>query len=147
MQAVAATAILLSTAGVGDAASHGSGHAPAAVESEHADDASGRGIKLGEFHLRSYYPVEAQKSIIRFVLFATATGDDIADIRRLVRERQHRIRDQVITATRLVPLAELNSPDLKSLRRRILLRLRRTLPDLSLEDVYVSDFQLKVQSL
>jgi hypothetical protein len=138
---------LLGNGKLSHAASHGAGHAPSADEIEHAGDASGRGIELGEYHLRSYYPVEAQKSIIRFVLYATAAPDHLADTRRLVRERRHRIRDQVITATRMVPLNEFDAPDLKSFRRRIHWRLRRALPELMLEDVYVSEFQLKVQSL
>ena len=64
-----------------------------------------------------------------------------------MQNRQHKIRDQVITATRLVPLVEFDQADLASFRRRILLRLRRTLPELKIDDVYVSNFELKVQSL
>jgi hypothetical protein len=51
----------------------------------------------------------------------------------------------VITVSRLIPLAHFDESDLKTFRRRILLRLRRALPELVLVDVYVSDFQLKVQ--
>jgi hypothetical protein len=47
----------------------------------------------------------------------------------------------------MVPLAYFDEPDLKTFRRRILLRLRRALPALVIDDVYVSDFQLRVQSL
>jgi hypothetical protein len=129
------------------AASHGAGHESTAEGVDNAGDASGQGIELGEYDIRSYYPVEAQKSIIRFVLYAKAAGDHHAQTRQLVTERRHRIRDQVITATRMVGLAEFDAPDLKTFRRRILLRLRRALPELMLEDVYVSDFQLKVQHL
>jgi hypothetical protein len=53
----------------------------------------------------------------------------------------------VITATRLAPLAVYNEADLASFRRRILVRLRRAMPELVLEDVYISDFTLIVKSL
>jgi hypothetical protein len=46
-----------------------------------------------------------------------------------------------------VPLAEFDEAELKSFRRRILLRLRRAIPELELKDVFVSEFELKVQSL
>jgi len=119
----------------------------AAAESDDAAGAKTRGIEIGEFRIRAYYPVQAQKSMVRFVLFATVSGERYSDSKRMMRNRQHKIRDQVITATRLVPLVEFDQADLLSFRRRILLRLRRTLPELEIEDVYVSNFELKVQSL
>jgi hypothetical protein len=126
-------------------ASHGETEAEA--ESDVAAGAKTRGIELGEFRIRAYYPVQAQKSMVRFVLFATVAGERYSDTKRIVRNRQHKIRDQVITATRMVPLVEFDQADLGSFRRRILLRLRRTLPELEIDDVYVSNFELKVQSL
>jgi hypothetical protein len=129
------------------ASSHGGSAEPAEEEVDHAGDAMTRGIELGEFHLRSHYPVQAQKSIVRFVLYAISGGEHLAETRRLVKAREHRIRDQVIIATRQAPLADFDAPDLKRFRRRILLRLRRALPELILDDIYISDFQLKVQHL
>jgi hypothetical protein len=127
------------------AASHE--EAEAEPELDEASAAKTRGIEIGEFRIRAYYPVQAQKSMVRFVLFVTVPGERYADTKRLVQNRQHKIRDQVITATRLVPLVEFDQTDLASFRRRILLRLRRTLPELKIDDVYVSNFELKVQSL
>jgi hypothetical protein len=106
-----------------------------------------RGIEVGEFRIRAYYPVQAQKSMVRFVLHLTAKGERYASLQTLVKTRRHKIRDQVITGTRLVPLADFDEADLKSFRRRIVLRLRRTMPELPLDDAYVSNFELKVQSL
>jgi hypothetical protein len=117
------------------------------LENDDASTAKTRGIEIGEFRIRTYYPVQAQKSMVRFVLFVTVSGEQYSDMKRLVQNRQHRIRDQVITATRMVPLVDFDQSDLKSFRRRILLRLRRTLPELEIDDVYVSNFELKVQSL
>jgi hypothetical protein len=130
--------------------SHGeSSHGETEAEAE-SDDVAGaktRGIELGEFRIRAYYPVQAQKSMVRFVLFARVSGEQYAASKKVMQNRQHKIRDQVITATRMVPLVEFDQPDLASFRRRILLRLRRSLPELEIDDIYVSNFELKVQSL
>jgi hypothetical protein len=132
------------------ASAHGdNSHGETETEAE-SDDAAGaktRGLELGEFRIRAYYPVQAQKSMVRFVLFATVSGERYSTSKQLMQNRRHKIRDQVITATRMVPLVEFDQPDLASFRRRILLRLRRTLPELEIDDVYVSNFELKVQNL
>jgi hypothetical protein len=152
---IAAITFALAACGTGLASAHGetshgeTSHGETGAETE-SDDAAGaktRGIEIGEFRIRAYYPVQAQKSMVRFVLFATVSGERYSDTKRMMRNRQHKIRDQVITATRMVPLVEFDQSDLASFRRRILLRLRRTLPELEIDDVYVSNFELKVQSL
>jgi hypothetical protein len=148
--ALAAITLAMAACGSCLASAHGeAAHGEAAEEAE-SDDAAGaktRGFELGEFRIRAYYPVQAQKSMVRFVLFATVSGERYSASKRLMQDRRHKIRDQVITATRMVPLVEFDQPDLASFRRRILLRLRRTLPELEIDDVYVSNFELKVQSL
>jgi hypothetical protein len=119
-----------------------------AVSNEVANSASAvRGVELGEFQIRSYYPVEAQKSTVRFRLYAAAPADRLADIDELVENNRHKLRDQVITATRLAPLSAFDEPDLTSFCRRILARLRRALPELEIDNVYVSDFKLAIKSL
>jgi hypothetical protein len=57
------------------------------------------------------------------------------------------LRDLVITATRLTPLNAFQEPDLATFRRRILMRLRRALPELTVEDLYFSEFDLTIKSL
>jgi hypothetical protein len=130
-----------------------SGHGSAAAElhgghSGHSDPgSSSSAIDLGEYRIRSYYPVQAQKSIVRFVVYATAPPERLAEGKQLVAHRRHKIRDQIITATRMMPLAEFDDPELKRFRRRIVLRLRRAEPDLPIEELYISNFELQVQSL
>jgi hypothetical protein len=130
-----------------------SGHgAPAHPPEEAADnvDYSGlktRGIDLGEYRVRTYYPVDAQKSTVRFVLHASVSSERYAEMQRLVEQHKNKLRDQVITATRMSPLAIFDEPGLDTFRRRVFLRLRRALPELAIDDVYVSEFQLTVKSL
>jgi hypothetical protein len=149
MRASAAITLWMMACDAALAGPHGTSHGEAETESE-SDEALAsktRGIELGEFRIRAYYPVQAQKSMARFVLYAKVAGERFSATKQFVEARRHKIRDEVITATRLVPLVDLDQADLSNLRRRILLRLRRTLPELKIDDVYVSNFELKVQSL
>jgi hypothetical protein len=126
-----------------DAAEHG---AASGAEVDHAA-VQKNAIALGEFRIRSYYPIQARKSIVQFVLYATSEEGQLAAAREHVQNRQHKVRDLVITATRMTPLADFDEPDLSRFRRRILLRLRRMMPALTIKEIYVSRFELKVKSL
>jgi hypothetical protein len=105
------------------------------------------GASLGDFRIRAYYPVEAKRSTVTFTLFAVVATENVAEFERLLENRRHKARDQVIVATRLVPLADFDDPELKEFRRRILLRLRRMLPELAIDDIYVSNFQFEVRDI
>ena len=105
------------------------------------------GISLGDYRIRSHYQVDAQKSIVRFSLFATVKDEHLNEVNRLVEEHRQKLRDLVITATRLTPPTAFQEPDLATFRRRILMRLRRALPELTVEDLYFSEFDLTIKSL
>lgn len=120
---------------------------PAEIEIPEAGPDEIRGIELGEFKIRSDYPAEAQKSTVQFSLYFSVKGDHLAATTKLVEEHRQKLRDEVITATRLTPLAVFEEPDLKTFRRRILVRLHRTLPELAAEELFVSNFSLMVKSL
>ena len=129
------------------------------AESEHGsheeaeavpEDTSGLktvGIELGEYKIRTDYPVQSQKSTVRFVLYAAVKGEHSAEMRHIVDEHRQKVRDLVITSTRLAPLILFEEPDFASFRRRLIIRLRRTFPELAVEDLYISDFGLMVKSL
>jgi hypothetical protein len=68
-------------------------------------------------------------------------------MRKLVDANEHKLRDQVITVTRMTPIIAFDEPQLDSFRRRVKLRLLRALPELAVEDVHISEFQLTVKSL
>lgn len=151
---IARTALLVAAAmlALGAGRAHAAEHEH--TESEPAQPAGGEnsgaktsGIELGQFRIRTDYPVEAQKSTVRFVLYAAVKGDRSAEMQQLVEEHRQKVRDLVITATRLAPLAVFEEPDLTTFRRRILIRLRRSIPELAAEDLYISDFGLMVKSL
>lgn len=134
---------------------HGQAAEPAAVEANAvagsaAEAPSGKaihGVSLGDYRIRSYYQVDAQKGTIRFSLFATVKGEHFDEMQRLVEEHRQKLRDLVIMATRLAPLAVFQEPDLATFRRRVLVRLRRAIPDLKIEDLYLSEFDVTIKTL
>jgi hypothetical protein len=117
------------------------------AEEEEVSDSPIRGISLGEFRIRAYYPIEAKRSTVTFTLYAIVPSENSADFRSLLEHRTHKVRDQVITAARLVPLPDFDDPKLRDFRRRIMLRLRRTMPELIIDDLYISDFHLEVRGI
>jgi hypothetical protein len=142
--AVAAALMVRSVSGVEAHAAE-----PAAVESnvEAGSGTTIHGISLGDYQIRSYYVVDAQKSTVRFSLCATVKDEHFREMESLVEEHRQKLRDQVIMATRLSPLAVFQEPELATFRRRILVRLRRALPELTVEDQSDSDFDLVIKSL
>lgn len=147
VSAVAFIASGIGFANVGFAGGHGHSAKAVEAENEFASDAKIRGLELGEYRIRAYHLVEAQKSTVRFVLHGAVASENFAAAQQVVDNRQHKLRDEVITATRMTPLILFNEPDLTSFRRRLLVRLRRNIPELTIDDVFVSEFQLTVKSL
>jgi hypothetical protein len=105
------------------------------------------GVSLGDYRIRSYYHVDAQKGTVRFSLFATVKDEYFGQMQQLVEEHRQKLRDQVIMATRLAPLTVFQEPDLAAFRRRVLVRLRRAIPELNIEDLYLSEFDVTIKSL
>ena len=122
---------------------------PATAESNVKADSKAEihGVSLGDYRVRSFHQVDAQKSTVRFTLYATVKDEHFAEVQRLVEEHRQKLRDQVITATRLAPLNVFQEPDLATFRRRVLVRLRRAVPELVIEDLCISDFDLAIKSL
>jgi len=142
--------------GHGAADAHGGGHggghaapgAAAATDDEVSEESKSgyRAIKLGEFQIRTSNSVLSRKDNVNFILHATVKNKDFPAFERRYRNHKNKVRDHVITATRLVPIEDYDDPELQQFRRRILLRLRRALPELPIADVYLSDFALSVES-
>jgi hypothetical protein len=101
--------------------------------------------KLGEFTVKNFRPVEQEQLVIRLAVYAEVAQDDKTRFEALWPSHQQRVRSQIITATRILSPQEFDDPQLQALRRRIYLRLRRTLPDLPIEQIYVSDFSYLVE--
>lgn len=129
-------------------ASSGHGGHAEPVEEEVVESATGfRGVDLGEFSVRTFRPSPLRREDVSFRLHLSVKNEEFPHFDKLFEYRKNKVRDQVITATRLVPVEKYDDPELVTFRRRILLRLRRTLPELKIEDIHVSDFNLRVGGL
>ena len=83
-------------------------------------------MKLGEFSIRVYHTVSSRKDNVTFILLRDGRQRRTSKtFEHLYAIRKNKVRDQVIVATRLVPIDDYDDPELKKFRRRILLRLRR----------------------
>lgn len=100
---------------------------------------------LEKIIIKNHRPIEGEQLTIKLMLHIEVAKEDKAEFEALWPQYQHRIRSQVITATRLVPPHEFDDPELKLLRRLIYLRLRRVLPELPVSQVYVSEFGYLVE--
>lgn len=102
------------------------------------------GFELGSFYIKNFRPVEGSKTTLSFVLHAAVAGERADEFERLLKHRTRRVRDQVIVSSRLADPEHFREPDLRSFRRRILVRLRRAAPELQIEEVYFSDFRYTI---
>lgn len=100
--------------------------------------------KLGDFRLKNYRPVEREKVKLQFTVYIELADGDEKRFEKVWKNHEHRVRNQIITAARLVPSVEYDDPKLHLLHRRIYLRLRRAVPQLPLGEIYVSDFSYLV---
>ncbi|MGI9455703.1 MAG: hypothetical protein ACR2NU_04030 [Aeoliella sp.] len=122
---------------------------PAQATAEEADSSaaetpSHHPYKLGEFSIKDFRPVEHEKVKLKFTVYVEVVDGREERFEQLWDDYEHRVRDQVITAARLVPTVDYDDPTLRALRRRIHLRLRRAVPELPIDGVFVSDFSFLV---
>ena len=117
--------------------------APTEEHEEQTDETSEiRGVLLGDFFFRDIRGAEGIKTRLSFSLYASVSEEHEGEFRRLLEKRRHRVREQVITAIRLTATADLQQPSLDRLKRRILMRLRRTSPGLGIGELHFREFTL-----
>ena len=102
-------------------------------------------FKLGDFNVKDYRPVEHEKVKLQFTVYVEVVDGKQGLFEKMWENHEHRIRSQVITAARLVPSLEYDDPTLRAFRRRIYLRLKRNLPDLPVDQVFITDFSYTVR--
>jgi hypothetical protein len=121
---------------------------PAAQEQDEAEAQAKQptGVSLGEFVVRDYHPVEGVRSMLRFELYAEVPSAELTKIESLLSHRRHKLRNHVITAARTVTLTDFEDPKLELVRRRILMRLRRAIPELPLKDVLLTQYEFALES-
>lgn len=99
------------------------------------------GFELGAFVLKDYQPLGDVTTRLIFRAHASVKEDQSELFAKRLENRRHRVREQILIAARLAEPEELQDPSLEKLRRRILLRIRHSLPELPIDEVYLSEFQ------
>lgn len=118
-------------------ASGGGGHAAPAAEEGPAIKA----VSLGQYLISDLRAIEGAKLRISFELYLDADEEHLHELRELVGAYKHRIRSEVITAIRICEQTDFEEPDLDRMRSRVIARLKRALPELPIEKLYVGAFQ------
>ncbi|MGL4512227.1 MAG: hypothetical protein ACRCT8_03995 [Lacipirellulaceae bacterium] len=122
------------------AISNGAGHgAAAAADDEHPVEGPS-GVLLGDFSFRDVRSLDGVVFRVDFELYAVVEGKERPLMVSELKRAKHRVRDQVSTAVRVAPLVDFQEPDLKRLRRRILLSLQRATPWLGVKELAFAGF-------
>lgn len=103
------------------------------------------GFDLGEYLIKDLRAAESATTRLSFTLHTSVPGNTAEKFGALLAARRQRVRDQVIISARLSEPEDFRDPELKHFRRRISVRLRRTLPELEIDDVFFSDFRYFVE--
>lgn len=118
-------------------ASGGGGHAAPAADEGPAIKA----VSLGQYLISDLRAVEGAKLRVSFELYLDADEEHSHELRELVGAYKHRIRSEVITAIRTCEQTDFEEPDLARMRSRVIARLKRALPELPIDKLYVGAFQ------
>jgi hypothetical protein len=119
--------------------------APAPVAEEEGDAMPAGIARVGRFDLRDHRPVEGIKQRLGFTLYVEAEESKAAALKAIVKSYEHRLRQEVITIVRLTDPGDFHEPELERFRRRLVLRLRRTMPELGVVRVLIGEFEYLTQ--
>jgi flagellar basal body-associated protein FliL len=100
-------------------------------------------IDLGKFEIRELRPTSNATIDIVFALHLSLPSSTDAKVVEQLKKWQHRLRNQAIIAMRKTETNEFFEPDLALFRRKILLRVNRLLKDVTVEEVFITQFTIK----
>ena len=102
------------------------------------------GIDLGTFRVRETRPSENQKIDLRFAVQAAVGAPDRERFESFRESHANALRDQIIIAVRTAETPEFDEAELKTLRRRMLLRISGILERPPVQDLYLTDFRCQI---
>lgn len=105
-----------------------------------AENEESLGILLGEYFIRDIHESENAKTRLSFSLYAAVKSEDEKAFAATLARHQGRVHDLVLTAIRLSDNHDFQEPSLDRLKWRMLLRLRRGLPQLKIEHLHFRRF-------
>ncbi len=134
--------IVVMTARPASAATDASSRSPKATqgEGEVAEEEGPLGVFLGEYFIRDIHESENAKTRLSFSLYAAVDPQQEKAFVAVLARHQSRVHDLVLTAIRLSDNHDFQEPSLERLKWRMLLRLRRGLPQLKIEHLHFRRF-------
>ena len=99
------------------------------------------GVLLGRFFIRDVRGAEGVSVRISFALYAAVDPEQADAFRAVLTRVEKRLKSEVLVAVRMSRLRDFQEPDLARFRRRTLLRLRRTTPELPIDRLLIGEFE------
>lgn len=97
-------------------------------------------IDLGKFKIKDLRPTRNETAKLTFSMHLAFSKELSEKQIELLEGWKHRMRDQVITAIRIAYIKDFQEPDLKRLRRLILIRVNRLFKQHLAEDVLFGEY-------
>lgn len=130
---------------------HGGGHGGGHGKEEEAPKKRPTGkdasieVLLGDFNATKYLPQANTTLRITFQLYGTVAVDKEQEVKDLVEERKHRLREQILEIVRSAEMNDLADPVLGLIKRKILEKSNRLLGKPLIKGVVFSDFSFYEQ--
>lgn len=119
----------------------GEAHAAKALDEAVEEAPLYEGILIDRFMVRDLRPAEGAKIRLSFALYAEVEPENASAVHQLMKISKHRIRSEVLVAIRTCEQHDFQEPGLERFRRRILVRLRRTIPELKAKAFLIGEFE------
>lgn len=99
------------------------------------------GVALGVYSIKDVRTGIGLKQRLNFAIHADLEGDEAEAFRKRLAPVEKRFRNEVLAAVRACPAEAFQEPTLFQLARRIVARVRRTMPELGLKGVVFTAFE------
>lgn len=111
------------------------------VDQEMAEEKKARPtLDLGKFVINDLRPTRNETAKVTFSMHLAFSENLTEKQVRQLESWKHRLRDQVITATRISYLTDFQEPDLSRFRRKILIRVNRMFKAKLADDVLMTEY-------
>ncbi|MEX0587001.1 MAG: flagellar basal body-associated FliL family protein [Pirellulales bacterium] len=109
---------------------------------EHSSAGGTEGIEvpLGEFNVTSFQPQANSTLRISFQLYATTSLDDEYELKKMLEENKHRVREQILIIARSATIEDLTDPMLTLIKRKVSEKVNRLIGKPLVRGAVFSDF-------
>lgn len=102
-------------------------------------------MEIGDFRFRMSDPTAGTTTKFNFTLFGLVPADQAEEAQTALAAREQRLRDRVLRTAREASVVELEDPDLKMFRKRMLLEINRELGEKYFQELYLDRYWVKTR--